>query len=52
MLVYMAVLELLCKSNLVVESLCHRGTTDFELRWRRIDSLGWNRVLEIHLAEI
>jgi hypothetical protein len=51
MLVCMAVLGLLCKSKLVAESWCHRGTTDFELRWR-IDSLGWNRVPEIHLAEI
>jgi hypothetical protein len=50
MLVRMDVLGLLCKSKMVAESLCHRGTTDFELR-RGIDSLVWHRTLVIHLVE-
>jgi hypothetical protein len=36
--VRMVVPELLCKNKLVAESLHHRGTADFELRWG-IDSL-------------
>lgn len=42
MLVRMGVLGLLCKGKIVAESLCHRGTTGFELHWS-IDSLVWHR---------
>lgn len=47
------VLGLLCKSKLFaeLESLCHRGTTDFESRWS-IDSLVWDRTLLFHLFEV
>jgi hypothetical protein len=50
MLVRMDVLGLLCKNKMVAESLSHRGTTDFELRWG-IDNLVWHRTLAIHLVE-